>query len=149
MSRIDQLYNANKIRVQILKIAAERFVDVDDIQAHLPDMKKAAIRAVCYDLEKDNYLDVIKYNSQKTFKSMKKYKASGKPFREKSFDDVSREYMESRSNAHVNYRGKYDELIAKNPNLRIIRKTDAPLPENWWGNKKDEPVGIGSSFGIL
>lgn len=149
MSRIDQLYNANKIRSQILKITSDRFVDVTEIQAYLPDMKKAAIRAVCYDLEKDNYLEVIKYNSPTTMKSMKKYKASGKPYREKSIDEITREYMESRSNAHVNYRGKYDELIAKNPNLRIIRKTDAPLPENWWGKKKDVFTGIGSSFEIL
>ena len=149
MSRIDQLYNANKIRSQILKITADRFVDVTEIQAYLPDMKKAAIRAVCYDLEKDNYLEVIKYNSPTTMKSMKKYKASGKPYREKSIDEITREYMESRSNAHVNYRGKYDEIIAKNPNLRIIRKIDAPLPKNWWGKKKDVFTGIGSSFDIL
>ncbi len=149
MSRIDQLYNANKIRAEILKVADERFVDIDEFHAHFPNMKKAAIRAVCYDLEKGKYLDVIKYNSKTTFKAIKKYKASGKPFREKSLDEVSREYMEARSNAHVNYRGKYDELIAKNPNLRIIRKTDAPLPENWWGKKKDTFTGIGSSFDIL
>lgn len=149
MSRIDQLYKANKIRVQILKIAADRFVDVDDIQAHLPDMKKAAIRAVCYDLEKDNYLDVIKYNSQKTFKSMKKYKASGKPFKEKSIHEIKNEYMESRSSSYLEKKGKYDDLIASNPNLRIIRKTDAPLPENWWGKKKDVTISIGSSFEIL
>lgn len=149
MSRIDQLYNANKIRVHIIKIASERFVDVAEIQQQLPHMKKAAIRAVCYDLEKEKYLDVIKFNSPTTYKSMKKYKASGKPFREKSIHEITHEYMEARTNSSVNYKGKYDELISKNPNLRIIRKTDAPLPENWWGKRKDTFTGIGSSFEIL
>lgn len=149
MSRIDQLYNANKIRVLILKITADRFVDVEEIQTHIPDMTKAAIRSVCYDLVKEKYLEMIKFNSPKNFKSINKYMASGKPFKEKSIHEIKNEYMESRSSSYLEKKGKYDDLIASNPNLRIIRKTDAPLPENWWGKKKDVTISIGSSFEIL
>lgn len=149
MSRIEQLYNANKIRVKILKLTADQFLEVEELQAHIPDMTRASIRAVCYDLVKDKYLDIIKFSSPKNFKSMNKYKATGKPFKEKTIHEITSEYMESRSNASDLRKGKYDDLIASNPNLRIIRKMDAPLPPDWWGKKKDKFRGIGSSFEIL
>lgn len=149
LKKIDQLFRANQRRTTVYNLVKNEYVSLLDLVKHFPDISITTLRGICYDMENNGYLTSINGFDRITRKNYKKYKATAKHFVEKSYDKIADEfYRSTMAQRNENMKGKYDQLIASNPNLRIIRKIDEPLPADWWGKKKEHFTGIGSSFAI-
>jgi hypothetical protein len=96
-------------------------------------------------LIKYSYLTVEKRYTKKVKRHVNYYKATKAKFKPKSKETYEQEYNEKNSNRAIDTSGKYDELIASNPNLRVITfdKHKTTIPSS---KRKSYYRGIGSSF---
>jgi hypothetical protein len=72
-----------------------------------------------------------------------------KPFIYRSYEDLLAEYNKSKENGGFQKdKGIYDDLIAKNPNLRVIKQTDTKVQASWRRKPTSYYRGIASTLNM-
>lgn len=152
MSRfVQKNYQAKEKRHKVYTALIDTWMSAEEIrQIKGLDVNPTSVRFICDHLLANRYIRSKKFLKKDTKRWVVKYQANkDNPYELKPYEQMLKEYKEKiNQSKNENKKGKYDDLIASNPNLRVIKGLDSPLSDSWKAKKKSISHfnGIPSTF---
>jgi len=144
-------YNALNNRVAVYNSVVDKTLSKEEICIASGIKSPETIRGICDILLLNEHIKSIKVYNKKIKRWIVKYTAvKHNPVRAKSYEQIFEEYEKIKSERfNVKAKGKWDDLISKNPNLRVIKGFNKEMQQGWKKKKnKSFFTGIASSFYI-
>jgi hypothetical protein len=108
-------------------------------------INEVRVKSMLTSLLNNSYMTVENRYTAKSKRNVNYYKVTKAVFRPRSKESYEQEFNTNHSNRALDTSGKYDKLIASNPNLRLITFDRASHP-TVRPKRKSSYKGIGSSF---
>jgi hypothetical protein len=148
---VEKQYKANLRRHEVYSAILNDALTKEEISALIKGSTPSSIRTLCDDMIKKGNVVGRKCYNKKIKRWVVKYSAViGKPIKYQSYEELAAEheaYM--KRNSPEAKKGKYDDLIAKNPALRVVKMVDKKVAKDKDKKKKSYYRGIGSSFNLI
>lgn len=144
-------YKAMRNRFVLYQSIYDTYLTKDEISIKSGINNPNTVRGICDDLIIKGNIECKKVYNKAIKRWVVKYKAvHNNPVPNKTYEQMLAEYEETKSDKfNVKKKGKWDDLIASNPNLRIIKNIDREMQPSWTQKKtKSYFRGIGSSFNL-
>jgi hypothetical protein len=149
MSKIVQrTYSAINNRHKIYRAVFGKWLTKEEISEITGIGTPSSVRSMCDHLILNGYVKKVDSYNKVIKRWAVKYSAViEKPFVYKSYEQLLEEYYKAKDagNFHKE-KGIYDDLIAKNPNLRVIRQTDTKVQDSWRKKPTSYYRGIASTL---
>jgi hypothetical protein len=151
MSKIVQrTYNTINNRHKIYRAVFGKWLTKEEISEITKIGTPNSVRSMCDTLIINGYLKKVDSYNKVVKRWAVKYSAViEKPFIYRSYEDLLAEYNKSKENGGFQKdKGIYDDLIAKNPNLRVIKQTDTKVQASWRRKPTSYYRGIASTLNM-
>ena len=126
---IDRQYRANQRRYEVYSLIVGKQLTKEEISALIEGSTPSSIRTLCDDMIIKGHVVSRKMYNKAIKRWVVLYSAViGKPVKQVSYEQIKQEQEELlRMNSPESKRGKYDDLIAKNPALRVVKLFDKKI----------------------
>ena len=144
---IEKQYKANLRRYEVYTAIIDKQLTKEEISALIEGSSPSSIRTVCDDMiNKGNVISRKTYNKLIKRWVVKYSAVIGKPIKYQTLEQIEKEHEAYvRRNSPAMKRGKFDDLIANNPALKVYKLVDRKS-ENIKNKPKSYYRGIASSL---
>jgi hypothetical protein len=148
---IEKQFKANVRRHEVYNAILNDALTKEEISALVEGSTPSSIRTVCDDMINKGHVVSRKSYNKLIKRWVVKYSAViGKPVKYRTFEEIAAEHEAYvRRNSPAMKKGKFDDLIAKNPALRVIKKIDQKVIKDTKNKTKSYYRGIASSFNLI
>jgi hypothetical protein len=150
MSKIvTRAYGAANNRYKLYQAVFGKWLTKEQISEITGIGTPSSVRSMCDDLIIKGYIKKVDAYNKDIKRWACKYSAViEKPFVYKSYEEMLEEYENSKNKGmDYNKRGKYDDIIESNPNLKVYKMTDQKVQDSWRRKTKSYYRGIASTLG--
>lgn len=150
MSKIvTRAYGAANNRYKLYQAVFGKWLTKEQISEITGIGTPSSVRSMCDDLIIKGYIKKVDAYNKDIKRWACKYSAViEKPFVYKSYEEMLEEYENSKKkDMDYNKRGKYDDIIESNPNLKVYKMTDQKVQDSWRRKTKSYYRGIASTLG--